>query len=36
VFADRLYILAAMGLLSDDYPETALSIMLKEIHLYGT
>jgi uncharacterized protein (TIGR01319 family) len=36
VFIDRSYILAAMGLLAEEYPRAALSIMHKEIQEYGT
>jgi uncharacterized protein (TIGR01319 family) len=36
VFTDRRYILAAMGLLAEAYPEAALAIMKKEIQEYGT
>ncbi|MDR1301495.1 MAG: glutamate mutase L [Treponema sp.] len=36
VFIDRRYILAAMGLLAEVYPEVALAIMKKEIQEYGT
>ena len=32
---DRTYILAAMGLLSSYYPQTALRIMKKELEFYG-
>ena len=35
VWADKSYILAAMGLLSTHYPETALKIMKKELEYYG-
>ncbi len=35
VWVDRKYILAAMGLLSSYYPETALKIMKKELEYYG-
>ena len=35
VWVDRTYILAAMGLLSAYYPETALRIMKKELEHYG-
>lgn len=35
VWVDRTYILAAMGLLSAYYPETALRIMKKELQKYG-
>jgi uncharacterized protein (TIGR01319 family) len=35
LFIDRSYILAAMGLLAEEYPEAALSIMYKEIQEYG-
>jgi len=35
VWADKKYILAAMGLLSSYYPETALRIMKKELEFYG-
>ena len=35
VFIDRKYILAAMGLLSQYYPETALKIMKKELEYHG-
>ncbi len=35
VWVDRKYILAAMGLLSGYYPETALRIMKKELEYYG-
>ena len=31
ILVDRKYILAAMGLLSTNYPETALRIMKKEL-----
>lgn len=34
VWVDRTYILAAMGLLSSYYPETALRIMKKELEFY--
>ena len=35
VWVDRTYILAAMGLLSSRYPQTALRIMKKELEYYG-
>ena len=35
VWVDRTYILAAMGLLSYHYPQTALRIMKKELEYYG-
>ena len=35
VWVDRSYILAAMGLLSVHYPQTALRIMKKELEKYG-
>ena len=35
VWVDRTYILAAMGLLSTYYPETALRIMKKELEHHG-
>ena len=35
VWVDRTYILAAMGLLSAHYPETALRIMKKELEYHG-
>ncbi len=35
VWADKSYILAAMGLLSSYYPKTALKIMKKELEYYG-
>jgi uncharacterized protein (TIGR01319 family) len=35
LFIDRSYILAAMGLLAEEYPGAALSIMYKEIQEYG-
>lgn len=35
IYVDRTYILAAMGLLSSYYPETALRIMKKELQDYG-
>ncbi|MDP4109496.1 MAG: methylaspartate mutase accessory protein GlmL [Bacillota bacterium] len=35
VWVDRSYILAAMGLLSEHYPKTALKIMKKEIKMDG-
>ncbi len=35
IWADQRYILAAMGLLSGYYPETALRIMKKELAYYG-
>ena len=35
VWVDRTYILAAMGLLSSYYPQTALRIMKKELEFYG-
>ena len=35
VWVDRTYILAAMGLLSSYYPQTALRIMKKELQYYG-
>ena len=35
VWVDRTYILAAMGLLSFRYPQTALRIMKKELEFYG-
>jgi uncharacterized protein (TIGR01319 family) len=35
IFIDRSYILAAMGLLAEEYPEAALSIMYKEIQKNG-
>lgn len=35
IWVDRKYILAAMGLLSRKYPETALGIMKREISYYG-
>ena len=36
VWVDRRYILAAMGLLSTHYPDTALRIMKKELEYHGT
>ncbi|MDR2483866.1 MAG: glutamate mutase L [Treponema sp.] len=36
LYIDKSYILAAMGLLSETRPKTALSIMKKEIQRYGT
>ena len=35
VWVDRTYILAAMGLLSTHYPQTALRIMKKELEYHG-
>ncbi len=35
IWVDRTYILAAMGLLSNRYPEAALRIMKKELEHYG-
>ena len=35
IWVDRTYILAAMGLLSTYYPQTALRIMKKELTYYG-
>ena len=35
VWVDRKYILAAMGLLSSYYPQTALRIMKKELEFHG-
>ena len=35
VLVDRSYILAAMGLLSSHYPQTALRIMKKELEFHG-
>ena len=35
VLVDRTYIMAAMGLLSSYYPQTALRIMKKELEFYG-
>ena len=35
VWVDRTYILAAMGLLSNHYPQTALRIMKKELEHHG-
>ena len=35
VWVDRTYILAAMGLLSSRYPQTALRIMKKELEYHG-
>ncbi len=35
VWADKIYILSAMGLLSSYYPKTALKIMKKELKYYG-
>ena len=35
VWVDRKYIMAAMGLLSTHYPQTALRIMKKELEYYG-
>ena len=35
VWVDRTYILAAMGLLSSHYPQTALRIMKKELEFHG-
>lgn len=35
IWVDRKYILAAMGLLSRKYPDTALGIMKREISYYG-
>ncbi len=35
VWVDRTYILAAMGLLSSHYPDTALRIMKKELEYHG-
>ena len=36
IFIDKSYILAAMGLLADAWPEAAVSIMKKEIENHGT
>ncbi|MDR2247776.1 MAG: glutamate mutase L [Treponema sp.] len=36
IFIDTSYILAAMGLLADAWPDAAVSIMKKEIKNYGT
>ncbi|MDR3342800.1 MAG: glutamate mutase L [Treponema sp.] len=36
LYIDTSYILAAMGLLAEAYPDYAISIMKKEIHVYGT
>ncbi|AEF86757.1 MutL protein [Treponema primitia ZAS-2] len=36
IYIDKSYILAAMGLLAEAWPDTALSIMRKEIQEYGT
>ena len=36
VYVDKSYILAAMGLLSDEYPDVAQQIMKKELVEYGT
>ena len=36
IWVDRTYILAAMGLLSAHYPQTALRIMKRELEQYGT
>lgn len=36
IWVDRTYILAAMGLLSSYYPQTALRIMKKELERHGT
>jgi uncharacterized protein (TIGR01319 family) len=36
IFIDRKYILAAMGLLSEKYPEEALKIMKEELDEYGS
>lgn len=33
-FIDKHYLLAAMGLLANDYPRTALALMKKELHSY--
>ena len=35
IWADKTYILAAMGLLASYYPKTALAIMKKELEYYG-
>jgi len=35
IYVDKAYILAAMGLLAESLPETALKIMKKEIKRYG-
>ena len=35
VWVDRTYIMAAMGLLSTRYPQTALRIMKKELEYHG-
>lgn len=35
VYIDRKYILAAMGLLAEEYPEQAIMIMKKELERYG-
>jgi len=35
IWVDRTYILAAMGLLSAHYPQTALRIMKKELEYHG-
>ena len=35
IWVDRTYILAAMGLLSSHYPQTALRIMKKELEYHG-
>ncbi len=35
IWVDRTYILAAMGLLSSYYPQTALRIMKKELEYHG-
>jgi uncharacterized protein (TIGR01319 family) len=36
LYIDKSYILAAMGLLAETWPDKALAIMQKEIHVYGT
>ncbi|WP_010258553.1 methylaspartate mutase accessory protein GlmL [Treponema primitia] len=36
IYIDKSYILAAMGLLAETWPDKALSIMRKEIQLHGT
>ena len=36
IYVDRRYILAAMGLLSQKYPQVALTLMKKELEAYGT
>jgi uncharacterized protein (TIGR01319 family) len=36
LYIDKSYILAAMGLLAETWPDKALSIMKKEIQVYGT